>query len=148
MPKGQVMVRVDVESDFWLPQWILRAKAKERVAALMARQGPTVRTVTPAELREMKPNDKVPGVFVAAPRPGRQEANLIIPSDRILSADHVRDLAGMVREGGYGKGPTFKTKHMSKEDWAKMVGNLVDWLEQRSKGKNKAHIALDGLRTT
>jgi len=140
------MVQVDAESDFWLPQWVLQAKAKERARILMARQGPTVRTVTDNELREMHPNDKVPGVYAVPPRADRQEAALIIPSAGMLSADHVRDLAGRVREGGYGKGPTFKTKHMSRRDWASMVGNLVDWLEQKRKDRNKAHLALDGLK--
>ena len=128
-------VQVDAKSDLWLPEWLLKKRATERARILMARQGPTVRTVTPEELARMHGNARVPGVFVATPRPGRQEAALIIPSDGALSASHVRDLAGMVREGGYGKGPTYKTKSMSKKDWAKMVGNLADWLEQASKSR-------------
>lgn len=133
---------VQVSGDLYLPEWLMRLKARERVKALMARQRPSVRTVDENELRNMHGNDKVPGVFVAPPRPGRQEAVLVIPSAGMLSADHVRDLAGMVREGGYGKGPTYKTQGMSKNDWGTMVGNLADWLEQRAKDRNKVKIAV------
>ena len=145
---GKQTVWVEVESDLWLPQDILIAKAqrkmKEKVAELMAKQGPTVETVQHDQLREMKGDDKVPGVYVAPPRPGKQEAVLIIPSDGMLSADHIRDLAGMVREGGYGKGPHYKTKGMSRRDWQRTVYNLADWLVERTKDRGKFRIATQG----
>lgn len=125
------MVRVDVESDLWLPEWVFKKTAAERVKILMDKQRASG---TPLDsVKAMRPEQKVPGVLVVEPQ-GRHRDYLIIPSLGELEASEVTYIAGMIREGGYGKGPRHQIDDV-KARWRQIVGDTVDYLVEKRKRK-------------
>jgi hypothetical protein len=108
-------------STLYLPEWVLKAKAKERLARLMPKDSAT----RMAQVNQMRPNDKVPGVVAVEPT-GLGQNHLFVPSLGMLSAAEVQHLVGSVVEGGYGKGP--ERRSISKGEWRSLVGRMVDYL--------------------
>lgn len=119
------MVRVDVESDLWLPDWVLRVKGQERIKMLRAKQGIREDT-TVSQLRQMRSNEKVQGAVVIK----KKDDFLVIPALGGMTRDEVLHLIGCYTEGGYGKGPEHKSQSL---DWPKAVKNTVDYLVETRK---------------
>lgn len=136
MVASKRMVRVDVESELYLPEWVLKTKAVERVKKLMEQDAPPAAVRTMDSLRDMKPGDKVPGIVQVAPGlDDRHRDFLFVPSLGMLEKAEVEDLVGRVKEGGYGKGPEHKAPN--KGEWKSIVGNFVDWLYEKRGNKRK-----------
>ncbi len=134
MTKGVVMVQVD--SDLYLPEWVMRERARRRlVQALKERFQPDDGSISPDALEHMRPNDKVPGI-VKVWKEDKQDF-LIIPSLGVLTRDEVKDLVGRYTEGGYGKGPEHKSKYI---DWNKVRDFISEVAEHRRKRAGKFHI--------
>jgi hypothetical protein len=124
-------VAINVESDMYLPEWVLQAKAKGKLMeAMKERQEASPYKVSLSKLDNMRANDKVPG-YVAVKKPN--DDYLVIPSLGALSADEVKYLVGMYTEGGYGIGP--KKKNIGKNEWRDMVLNMADYLVEKRKGR-------------
>ena len=143
MSKGPIMVRVDAESDLWLPAHILLKKARDGAKAmtdeLMARQRPLVGKMTIRQLDKLQSNDKVQGVVTIAPTKPKQPF-LFIPSLGVLTKAEVVDIVGRIREGGYGKGPEFKAPQG--KEWETDVKNAVDDLVIKTEKKKKGRTGL------
>jgi hypothetical protein len=127
---------IEVEHDLYLPDWMMRLKAKERVAKMMAFQAPRALSTSEQRLAEMKGNDLVPGAYIVPPGRGQRDALAII-SNGEMTADAVRDLEGKVRWGGYGQKIYHKTDGLSKDQWKRTVLNFCDWLQQSSTAQAK-----------
>ena len=131
-------VAIEVDSPLYLPEWVLRAKAEERIKRLMAMAPGADFSVTPmAQVEKMGPNDKVQGSVVVK-KPNTKDY-LIVPSLGCLSADEVKWLVGRVVEGGYGKGPTHYSEQIN---WKEQLGNMADQLIEQRKDAGKLKFAV------
>lgn len=136
------MPYIEYEEELYLPDWLVRMRAKERVKFLMERQNPRrPGVIGPGELADMPANKKVRGAYVE-PANARFQDPLIIVSQDTMTADEVRDLARLTREGGYGKGPRRRFDKAAKREWIRSVGNLVDWLQQSSLNRKKGRVVI------
>lgn len=132
-------VAIKHEESLYLPEWLVRMRAKDRVKYLMNLDG-NMPTTSMEEVNNLeRGNDPVPGVVLVPPREGEKHDYLILPSLGALSRDEVKDLVGMVKQGGYGKGPVHRSDSIDKQQWKVMVGNFVDKLVhiRQNKGKFK-----------
>lgn len=127
---------VQVDSELYLPQWVLDKQARERVAVLMKRQNPeSSYRHTVEQLAAMRPNQKVQGVVTVEPSPSDKDQNfLIVPSLGMLSKEEVTDIVGRIKEGGYGKGPEHRSKDVN---WKRAWPNVVDYMAERRQAKAK-----------
>lgn len=131
-------VAVSVDSPLYLPEWVMRMKAEDRLKKLMAMSPGADLSVTPmSRVEKMGPNDKVQGSVVVQ-KPNKKDY-LIVPSLGVLSADEVKWLVGRVIEGGYGKGPEHHSEHI---DWKEQLGNLADQIIEQRKDAGKLKFAV------
>ena len=115
------MVRVDVHSDLWLPEHIMRMKAKERAAYLMKRYA-AYPDSTP--LDDLGIGGKVQGVHVTQLDSGEKDF-LIVPSFGACDKAEVEYLVGMCK-AGYGNPIDHTRLEETRKNWPTIVGNAID----------------------
>jgi hypothetical protein len=134
-------VPVQYEDVLYLPDWLIRKRASERVKVLMQMVKPRDGSVETEDVKALGPNDKVPGIVKVAPKGNERRDFLFIPSMGMLSRDHVLDIIGMVKKGGYGKPPEHESESISKQDWHRTVRNWqdkkIETIKQRQGNKVK-----------